>query len=84
MVHTITRCVNTLHGVKLMNKLTVSVPEAARALGISRNTAYSLARAGKLPGVIELGPKRLVISKAALERLLGAPLDGDQQSEGAA
>lgn len=62
-----------------MDKLTVSVPEAARALGISRNTAYALARAGRLPGVIELGPKRLVISRAALEKLLGAPIDGERR-----
>lgn len=62
-----------------MDKLTVSVPEAAKVLGISRNTAYALARAGRLPGVIELGPKRLVISRAALERLLGAPLDGQRE-----
>lgn len=67
-----------------MNKLTVSVPEAARMLGISRNTAYALARAGRLPGVIELGPKRLVVAKAALERLLGAPLDSERRGEGAA
>ena len=52
-----------------MEKLTLTVSEVAVALGISRNTAYELARRGELPGVIRLG-KRLVVSKAAIERLL--------------
>ena len=51
--------------------LTVTIPEVAKALGISRGTAYSLARQGLLPiSVIKLGPKRMVVSKRALERLL--------------
>ena len=53
---------------------TVSVEEAAEALGIGRNTAYKLARKGQLPGVIELG-KRMVVSRAVLERVLGEKLD---------
>ena len=56
-----------------MDKLTLSVPEAARVLGIGRNTAYTLAREGKLPGVIDLG-RRLVVSRAALEKVLGTQL----------
>ena len=52
--------------------LTVTIPEVAKALGISRGTAYSLARQGLLPiPVIKLGPKRMVVSRHALERLLG-------------
>jgi len=39
-------------------------------LGISRNLGYSLARSGKLPGVLKLGQKRMVVSKAAIEKLL--------------
>jgi excisionase family DNA binding protein len=50
-------------------RLTVSVPEAARLLGISRNLAYDLVRTGELPS-LRLGAKRLVISRAALERFL--------------
>jgi excisionase family DNA binding protein len=50
--------------------LTISVEEAAKMLGISRNLGYNLARHGKLPGVLKLGEKRLVVSKAAIERLL--------------
>ncbi len=62
---------------------TVSVEVAAQALGIGRNTAYQLARQGKLPGVIALG-KRLVVSRAALEQLLGAKLDLSTEDKGAA
>ena len=53
-------------------KLTISVESAARRLGIGRALAYELARSGELPGVVRLGKKRLVVSVAALERMLGA------------
>lgn len=49
--------------------LTVSVPEAAKLLGISRNLAFDLVRKGELPAT-RLG-HRLVVSRKALERLLG-------------
>lgn len=48
---------------------TVTVPEAARELGISRAKAYELARLGELPGVIKLG-HRYVVSRTALDRVL--------------
>jgi len=51
-------------------KLTLSVEEVCVMLGISRNLGYKLARQGKLPGVIPIGEKRLVVSKLAIERLL--------------
>jgi len=51
-------------------KLTLSIPEAAKTLGISRNLAYELAARGELPGVIKLGQKRVVCSRLAIERLL--------------
>ena len=46
-------------------------------LGISKNLAYSLARRGELPGVIQLGQKRMVVSRAAIERLL----NGDSEAK---
>jgi len=49
-------------------RLVVSVPEAGRALGICRCTAYTLARRGVIP-TLRLG-KRMVVPKAALARLL--------------
>ncbi len=50
-------------------KLTMDIPEAARALGISRATAYALVREGKLPA-IRISERRVVIPKAALAKLL--------------
>jgi excisionase family DNA binding protein len=47
---------------------TVSVEEAGRILGISRGSAYGLAKSGELP-TIRLG-KRVLVPKAALERML--------------
>ncbi len=59
----------------MTERLTHTVEEAGRLLGVSRNSAYALARTGELP-TIRLG-KRLLVPKAALERLLatvGAPV----------
>jgi excisionase family DNA binding protein len=49
-------------------KLTHTVEEAASLLGVSRNSAYALARTGALPA-IRLG-KRLLVPQAALDRVL--------------
>jgi excisionase family DNA binding protein len=46
----------------------MTVPEAARRLGISRNFGYELVRRGQLP-VIRFG-KRLLIPKVGLEKML--------------
>ena len=51
-------------------KMTLSIPEVAETLGISRNLAYELAAKGELPGLIRLGQKRVVCSRLAIERLL--------------
>ena len=59
------------------DKLTLNISEAAKALGISRNLCYELARRGELPA-IRLGKKRLVISRVALERML----DGNKTGVG--
>lgn len=48
---------------------TMTVAEAARVLGIGRQTAYDLVRRGELPA-LRLGKRRLVVPKVALERLL--------------
>ena len=50
------------------DKLTLTVEEAGKRLGISRATAYALANQGQLP-VIRLG-KRLLVSKVGLERMV--------------
>ncbi len=54
----------------MAEKLTISVEECAKLIGCSRNLAYKMARQKQLPGVIHLGQKRMVFSKAAIERLL--------------
>jgi excisionase family DNA binding protein len=48
--------------------LTVSVEDAGRILGYSRNTAYEAARRGELP-TIRLG-RKIRVPRAALQRLL--------------
>lgn len=52
----------------IVNRLCITVPEAAGMLGISRNFAYELVRQHKLP-VIEFG-KRKLIPRTQLEKLL--------------
>ena len=53
-----------------MEKLTYTVEEAGELLGVSRNNIYNLVKNGRVP-VIKLG-KRLLVPKAALERLLAS------------
>ena len=47
---------------------TLSVTEAAKALGICRNKAYEAARRGEIP-TIKIG-KRILVPRAAFERML--------------
>ncbi len=49
-------------------RLTLSVQEAAKALGIGRNLAYDRIKTGEIP-VLKIG-KRLLVPRAALEKLL--------------
>ncbi len=56
------------HAADLENRLCISVPEAAKMLGISRNFAYELVRRHQLP-VVEFG-KRKLIPKVALQKRL--------------
>ena len=53
------------------DRLVMSVEEAGKKLGISRQLAYQLCRA-KPPGIpaIRLGQRRLVVPVAALEKML--------------
>ena len=48
--------------------MTISVPEAARRLGIGRNQGYECARRGEIP-TIRLG-KRMVVPLAAFDAML--------------
>ena len=48
---------------------TISVPETAALLGVSRSFAYEMARDGRLP-VVKLGPRRVRVVTAALAKML--------------
>jgi len=51
-------------------RLTWTVEETARKLGIGKNQAYEAVKRGQIP-VIKIG-KRLLVPSVALARLLGA------------
>ena len=57
--------------------LTITVPEAAALLGISRNGAYELPARGALPGARRLG-RRIVVSRQAVADFLA----GDAEQAG--
>jgi excisionase family DNA binding protein len=49
-------------------RLTITVPEAAEQLGISKNAGYTAVKSGEIP-TIKIG-KRILVPLAALERML--------------
>jgi excisionase family DNA binding protein len=51
---------------------TISVEDAGKILGYSRNSAYEAAKTGELP-TIRLG-RKLRVPRAALEKMLGEPI----------
>ena len=57
-------------------RLTYTVEEAGRLLGISRGTAYAAARDGSLP-TVRLGGRRLVVPRCRLEQLLTGPRNSE-------
>ena len=65
-----------------MDKLTMSIEEAAKVLGVGRNFCYELAKTGQLP-TIRLGSRRLVVPRIALEKMLATtgvqPKDSDAE-----
>jgi excisionase family DNA binding protein len=48
---------------------TLTVEQAARALGIGRGLAYSLVRTGAIPS-LRLGERRLVVPRSAIAMML--------------
>ena len=51
-------------------RLTMTIPEVAKALGISKNLAYELARRDELPvKVLRLG-KRILVPRIPFERVM--------------
>jgi excisionase family DNA binding protein len=49
-----------------MERLTLSVPETARLLGVGRDKAYEMAHTGRIP-VLRIG-RRLLVPRDALVR----------------
>jgi excisionase family DNA binding protein len=52
-----------------MERDTLTVPEAAKILGISRNSAYEAAKRGEIPSIWIGG--RVLVPRAPLEKMLG-------------
>ena len=53
---------------KIDQRLCITVPEAAKLLGVSRNHGYGLAKRGEIP-VLKFG-SRVVVPKVAFEKML--------------
>ena len=62
-----------------MDRATMTVEEAARVLGIARNTAYQAARTGDIPAV-RIG-RRVIVPRAALETMLGLRCGNERDGE---
>ena len=52
-------------------RLTLTIEEAANLLGIGRQLAYDKVKTGEIP-VLKIG-RRLLVPRAALEKLLNEP-----------
>jgi excisionase family DNA binding protein len=52
----------------MAKRLTMTIPEAGKQLGVGRNQAYQAAKAGQIP-TIRIG-KRLLVPVSALENKL--------------
>ena len=59
-----------MRDINSSDTLCVNIQTAARMLGISRNTAYLMARLKQLP-TIKCGQRRLVVPKASLLKMMG-------------
>ena len=63
------------------NTLTLTIPEVAELLGISRGLAYELAKRDELPvPVIKLG-RRMVLSRRAVEALLSGNSEAKHETQ---
>jgi excisionase family DNA binding protein len=64
--------------MKASQPLTVTIDEASRLLGISRNSTYQQVAAGAIPS-LRLG-RRLVIPKVQLDRLLAGEVQESRKA----
>lgn len=54
----------------------VTIPEIAARLGVSEGTAYTMARAREIPGVVRIGSKRLAVDLDAFLAAYGKTPSG--------
>ena len=62
-----------------VERLVYTVEEAGEILGIGRSKAYEAANSGEIP-VIRIG-RRILVPKAALDRMLAEPVQQHTESE---
>jgi excisionase family DNA binding protein len=60
-----------------MQRITLSIPEAAKVLGISKNSAYAAAMRGEIP-TVKIG-SRILVPRAALEEWLKVTIGNNLQ-----
>jgi excisionase family DNA binding protein len=75
-VHETTDGVDKVSDAASLDRLTLTVDQCAKVLGLSRGKTYELARQGQLPGVVRFGRRVLVVRKA-LERALAGDAEGE-------
>ena len=51
-----------------MSRLTISIPDAARLMGVGKNRVYAMAKSGQIP-VLKVG-NRYIIPKSTFEEWL--------------
>ena len=61
------------------NRLTLTIPEASKFLGIGLNQAYAAAEKGNIP-VVKIGDRTLVLRKALMRMLARTPRDARPRS----
>ena len=69
-----------MKNIDVSQKLTLSVPEAAMALGVSTKVAYTLARRADFPA-FSISPNRVVVSRAGLETWVQQQLEKKENDQ---
>jgi len=64
-----------------VEKLAVSVVEAAKLISVSKSTAYALIEQGRLPA-IRVGEKRIIVPVKSLEHWLEQGITGVDNGHG--
>lgn len=65
--------------MEINRKNRLSVPEAGALVGWTRSESYRAAKLGKIPGLVELG-RKLVVVRPVFEREMGLDQEAESQS----